>query len=288
MAEAIYRDYDRAALDAQLNNRARVPDHEAHLARWSRDSAAARQSLACRLALVYGPSGGQTLDLFPATARGAAPLLAFIHGGYWQNLDKGDFSYLAPAFVEAGIAYASLNYDLAPAVSIGEIVAQIRRAVAWLAEGGAGSDVDVERIYLAGHSAGGHLVAMAMLDAWPAAAGLERHPVRGGCSVSGLYELEPLRLSYQQEVLRLDPRQVADLSPQRHAPGPAGPLICAVGAAESREFLDQQADFVAAWGAAGAAVSEVALPGRDHFTAIDALGEPEGPLFRAARDLALG
>lgn len=287
MAEAIYRDYDRAELDAQLNNRARVPDHEAHLARWSRDSEAVRARLACRLDIACGPSDGETLDLFPAEADGPAPLLAFIHGGYWQKLSKSDFSYLAPAFVEAGIAYASIDYDLVPAVSIGEIVAQIRRATAWLARGSA-AEVDPARIYLAGHSAGGHLVAMAMLGDWPEAEGLSSHPVKGGCSVSGLYELEPLRLSYQQEVLKLDPDQVAALSPQRHPPGPVGPLICAVGAIESQEFLDQQADFVAAWRLAGAALTEVPLPGRDHFTAVDALGDPNQPLFQAVRDLILG
>ena len=288
MAEAIYRSYDRAALDAQLNNRALVPEHPAILERWAADSAAQRERLACRLDLAYGPSAGQRLDLFPAASEGPAPVVAFIHGGYWQFLDKGDFSFLAPAFVEAGIAYASLNYDLAPGPTIGAMVEQIRRAVAWLAAGEANPEVDGTRILVAGHSAGGHLVAMAMLGDWHREAGLARHPVMAGCSVSGIYELEAIRLSYQQDALKLSAADVAALSPQRHPPGTAGPLICAVGGAESQEFRDQQSEFVAAWRAAGVEIGEIALPGRNHFTAVEALGDPAEPLFQAVRDLALG
>lgn len=279
MSETLYRGMDRDEIDRQLNLRARWPEHEEYFERWARDSAAARARLDARLDLAYGASEGQTLDLFPAAAGSEpAPILAFIHGGYWQSLDKGDFSYLAPAFVEAGIAFASLNYDLAPKVGVGEIVGQIRSALVWLARHGPAHGVDPARIFVAGHSAGGQLAVMALVT------GL----VKGACTVSGVYELEPLRLSYHQEVLGLDPETVRTMSPLRRLPDRAGPLVCAVGSEETAEFLIQQDELVAAWRDRGLAVRVVELPGRHHFSAVDALGDAAHPLFAAARALVLG
>lgn len=290
MAQALYRGWDRAELDRQLNLRARWPEHAAFFARWAREGAAARAALNGHLDLAYGPTEGQRLDLFlPASARrGPAPLLAFIHGGYWQSLDKGDFSALARPFVESGIAFASLNYDLAPAVALPEIVAQVRRALVWLHGRVTRHGLDPARLFVAGHSAGGHLAALALATDWPALEpGLPADLVKGACSVSGVYDLEPLRLSYHQEILRLDPATVARFSPVRRVPARAGPLICAVGAEETEEFLRQQDEFVAAWRARGGAARVVDLPDRHHFSAIDALGEADHPLFKAVRDLVL-
>lgn len=292
MAQALYRGMDQVELDRQLNLRARWPEHEMYFARWAQDSAAARARLNGHLDLTYGPSPGQKLDLFPISTGAAgppAPVLAFIHGGYWQGLDKGDFSYLAPAFVESGIAFASLNYDLAPAVSVPEIVGQIGAALIWLYRNVAAYGADPGRMFVAGHSAGGHLAVMTLVTDWSAlAAHLPADLVKGGCSVSGVYELEPLRLSYHQAVLGLDPTAVETMSPQRRIPSSAGPLVCAVGAQETEEFLRQQTEFVTAWRAAGLDARVVDLADRHHFNAVDALGEPDHPLFAAVRDLVSG
>jgi arylformamidase len=279
MPDSRYRDMDQAEIDRQLNLRARWPEHGQYFERWASDSAAARTRLEGRLDLAYGEAEGETLDLFPDPARSEpTPLLVFIHGGYWQGLDKGDFSYLAPPFVEAGIAFASVNYDLAPKVGVGDIVVQVLKAIAWLSGAAPAHGVDPERIFVAGHSAGGHLAAVAM--------GAE--PVKGGCSISGIYELEVMRLSYHQEVLKLDPETVRDMSPLRNLPARAGSLICAVGSEETEEFLLQQDEMVAAWRGQGLDARVVDLPGRNHFSAVDALGDPSHPLFAAVRDLALG
>lgn len=283
MGDRIFLDYDREALDRQLNLRAKWPEHPEYFARWAEESSKARRELDALVDLAYGDSAGQTLDLFRAS-RADAPLLAFIHGGYWQSLDKSDFGYLAPPFVERGCAYASLNYDLAPAVTIDVIVAQVRRALAWLYRNAGRYGIDPGRIYVAGHSAGGHLAAMAMSTdwrSWPEGAGLPRDLVTGACSVSGVYDLAPLRLSYHQEVLVIDEEILRPMSPIHCLPAAAGPLVLAVGSEETEEFLRQQSVYKTAWEAAGFAATEVPLPGRNHFTAIDALGERGHPLNEA-------
>jgi arylformamidase len=281
----IYKDYDQEGLDWQFNLRQRWPDYQDHFDRWARDSAAVRRRLPAALDLTYGPGPGQTLDLVPAKVPGGgpAPLFVFIHGGYWQALDKTDFTYLAPAYVEDGIAFVALNYDLAPKVTVAEIVDQIGAALQWLCDHAGAHGADPERLYLAGHSAGGHLATLALTGAYGPG---DRPPVRGligVCSVSGVYDLEPIRLSYHQEILKLTPATAHDLSPLRRPPLFPAPVVCALGSEETPEFREQQDDLIAAWRAAGCAVEAVELPGRTHFTAIDALGEPDHPLCRAAR-----
>ncbi len=287
MSEKIYKDYDQDDLDRQLDLRRYWPDHQEHIDRWARASAAVRDVLPAVLDLAYGPGPKQSLDLFPAVGRDGrpAPLLAFVHGGYWQALDKSDFSYLAPAFVEDNIAFASINYDLAPKVTVPGIVSQIGAALTWLCTHGRDHLCDPERLFLAGHSAGGHLTALALTGAYGPADGLPGRALKGACSISGIYDLEPIRLSYHQDILKLTPAAAHDLSPLKRPPVCPVPLTCAVGADETREFHEQQADLVAAWRAAGCTVDVVDLPGRHHFTAVDALGEASHPLARAVRGM---
>ena len=190
------------------------------------------------------------------------------------------------------LAFAALESDLAPKVGIPEIVTQIRRAIAWLADNGRRHGIDRERLYVAGHSAGGHLAVMALSTDWGRAgrefAAQPADLVKGACSISGIYELEPLRLSYHQAVLKLDPSTARAMSPLHGIPVTAGALICAVGATETEEFLRQQAEFVAAWRAAGLRAGVIELPGLHHFSIVDALGNRDHLLFAAVRDLVLG
>ncbi len=285
MAETIYRHYDRAGLDAQLNNRERVPQFQDYFDRWRADSDAVAANHPVRRDIAYGPTPGQRLDLFVPDRDGPAPLLFFVHGGWWQSLDKADFLFPAPLFLGRGVAYASINYDLAPEATIPEIADQVRRALLWAHRNGAEHGIDPERIVLAGHSAGGHLVTCCLIEDW-GRYGLDRLPYRGCVSISGIYDLTPLPLSYQQPVLKLTEEAVTACSPRFRPPTAlrdAGtPLVCAVGGTESQEFLDQHDEFLADWRAAGIAVEEVALPGRDHFSAVDAFAEEGHPLAQAA------
>ena len=282
----VFRNYDQAALDKQLNLRARWPEHPQFFERWARDSAAVRARGRCHLDIAYGPAPAETLDIFPAPGAATAPLLAFIHGGYWQALDKSDYSYLAPAFVEDGIAFASLNYGLAPDTKIGTMIEQTRRALAWLHTHAHAYGIDRARIVVAGHSAGGHLAAMALSTDWPAfAPTLPSTLLAGGCAISGVYDLEPVRLSYHNKILGIAAAEAAPWSPLHCLPTAAPPLVLAVGSEETDEFLRQQAEYAAAWQARGLPLREVGMTGLHHFSAVDVLGDRRHDLYAAVRQL---
>ena len=274
---------DPAWLDAQYNPRTAVPDHARIFERWGRESAAAREGLPCLLDLPYGDTAAETLDVFPA-ARGGAPILVFIHGGWWRALDKSDHSFIAPSFVREGAAVVVPNYALCPAVTIGTIALQMTRALAWVQRQAARCHGDARRIVVAGHSAGGHLAAMLLACDWRrVGADLPADLLRGALAISGVYDLEPLRLApFLQVDLRLERADVPRLSPA-FFPAPRGPLHAVVGALESAEFQRQNALIRTAWGEAAVPVCET-LPGRHHYDVLDDLIDAAG----RAHALALG
>lgn len=275
---------DRAQLDADLNVWAHTPDHMAFLNRWKRDSQLARTRTQVLRDQGYGRSSAERMDIFPVRGARAAPVLVFIHGGGWQSQDKSDVAFLAPPLVERGIGFVALNHELAPRIPMPQMVRQVHRALGVLHYQGARWGFDPARIFVAGHGAGGHLAATAMA-AGTADSGPGAGTVAGGLALSGIYDLEPVRRSYQQPTLGLDADDVAALSPARNLPDSAGPLLLAVGAAETGEFRRQQAAFLAAWQAAGLRGQGMELPNRHHFSTLDALTQPDDPLFRALVDL---
>jgi arylformamidase len=278
MPQPIYRQYDQAALDAQYNLRAAVPEHPEYFRRWAEASAAAREQLAGHLDLAYGDHPQQTLDYFPA-AENAAPILAFIHGGYWQSLDKSDFSFPAPAWVEGGVSFASINYPLAPEAGIPEMLESCRAAMLWLWHNAYALGADRGRIFLAGHSAGGHLATLLLATDWASFGALPADLVKAACSVSGVYDLEPIRLSYQNPVLKLDAATARAMSPIHARPPQDRPLLVAVGGAETPEFLRQQEAFAERWSGAGALIDQLVLDGLNHYEAVDCLANARSPAF---------
>lgn len=289
MTTAVFLDYDQSALDRQLNLRARWPEHATYFDRWARDSGVVLNSKAVERDLAYGDDAQETLDLFPLPGDGPPnPLLMFIHGGYWQSLDKTDFAYLAPPFLDSGVAFASINYGLAPMVGIEHMVHQCRSAVLKLHREAAKYNIDPERIFLCGHSAGGHLAAMTMLTPWAQLETTVSSPLQGGCAISGLYELTPIRLSYHNDILGLDAKTADSMSPITCLHNPDRPFLCAAGSEETDEFLRQQRAFVQKAGACGWALGEMECAGLNHFSIVQALADPEHPLFQAVRGLVDG
>ena len=272
---------DKAFLNREYNNRALVPDHPQYFARWGEASVRTRSTMSSRLDQRYGDMPGESIDLFPAR-KGDGTCMMFIHGGYWRSLDKRDFSFLAPAWVDAGVSLAVVNYDLCPKVTIDEIVRQMLRASRWLWLHAEDYGMDQDRLYVSGHSAGGHLTAMLMAAVWPVFdPQLPRDLWKGGVAISGLYDLRPLlQVDFLQEDLRLDADAAERLSPALIPPATRAPVMTCVGGDESSEFLRQNALLRERW---RSLVTDIPAPGKNHFSVVDGLAEPSSPLFQGTR-----
>jgi arylformamidase len=274
----------KAYYNQQFDARAAVPDHAHIFTRWKRDSAHVRRTHACLADIGYGAEAGERLDLFPSRRRDA-PLLVFIHGGWWRSLDKSDFSFVAPAFLDVGFNVALTNYTLAPAASLEAIVRQQLKALAWLWRNAESYDFDRSRIVVAGHSAGAHLTAMMLAARWPEyAEDLPIDLVRGGVLLSGVYDLEPLTHADHVNVdLQLKTEHIGPLSPAFMSKASAAPVVTAVGGLESEEFHRQNALIATNW--KENLLADVALPERNHMTICDALATKGDALFEAVKGL---
>jgi arylformamidase len=281
MGETVFLGYDQERLDREYNNRLKVPRHPEYLERYKQRSAEARATLPARLDLRYGPAPGEALDLFLPAQGGPAPVHVFVHGGYWMALDKADFGFVARGLQPAGLLVSVINYGLIPSVDMDELVRQVRASVAWLHRNAPAFGGDPARITASGHSAGGHLVAMLLATDWPALAGLPPDVVKAGCGISGLYDLEPIRLSYLNATLGLGWEAARRHSPVHRVPERGGPLLLAVGSLEGEEYHRQTDTMAAAWRRRGLAARVLDLPGHDHFSIVAELEDPGSPLTRA-------
>jgi arylformamidase len=267
------------ALEAQYALRNRHPERETIYDDHRRRSAALRAAGNCRLDVRYGNGPRCLLDVFPAGE--LAPVLFFIHGGYWRALDKSYVSFIARAFRDAGMTVVMPGYDLVPAVRVGEIVDQIRQAFAWVVE-----HLAPERVVVAGHSAGGQLAAMLALD--QAACG--HGPIVGFAGISGAFDLRPLLHTSINLDLMMSPDEAADASPllrlgRQSAASPLVPLLGLVGGEETRGFKQWTADLVAGWRAHGGAATYCEVAGSNHFSILDRLAEADGDVVCAMTDL---
>ncbi|AEU35931.1 alpha/beta hydrolase [Granulicella mallensis] len=264
-----YRGMNREALDRAYNNTAAVPDVAEVMADFGRRSAVIYGRNGIKRDLAYGEGANHRIDWIPGPHAGA-PTIAYIHGGYWQSLSKEKFAHIAAGPLSHGFNVALIEYTLAPEARIGTIVSEIGRAIDFLATHLDEWRADPARLCLVGHSAGGHLAACH-----------RSHPaVSLIMGISGLYDLEPIRLSYLNEKLDLTPAEVEVYSPERHASTGVRTLLT-VGSAELPELRRQTADYASSLRARGELVEEVTTPGYNHFTILETIALRNGAAIEA-------
>jgi arylformamidase len=268
----IYRGMDKAALDAAYNIGAAtgIERRDRLIADWTARTAALAAKTGARRDLRYGRGARHRLDLY-GSGRPDAATLVFIHGGYWQFTDKENYGFLAAGPLAHGIDVALVEYTLAPATGIDGIVAEVRQALSYLRR-----ELAPNGFVVAGHSAGAHLAAMTMSEPG----------VKGVLAVSGLYDLEPIRLSFVNDKLGMDEAAALRNSPIRHIPREAPPVTVAWGASELPELCRQSADYCDALHGAGLRAHTLVLNGHDHFSLLEELANPDGKLTDAVRAFA--
>ncbi len=280
----VWGNYTQAALDAQYDQMTLVTkeEHEHHRRFKELESARVRAKLAAQsmLDVPYGPSEAERLDIFKASAPNA-PIQIFFHGGAWKGGRKSDVSFPAEAFVARGATFIAVNYERVPKVTLDEQVRQARAAVAWAYRHARDFGGDPDRIFVSGHSSGGHVCGMVVVTDWSATFGLPMDVVKGGAPISGMFDLAPVKLSWRNSYVALDDAAVARLSPIRQIPDRAMPLIVGYGTEELAEFQRQSREFAAAWRERGYPCTELALEGLKHFAVNYEFDKPRGALLKA-------
>jgi arylformamidase len=269
--------------EKEYDNRGRVPEHPEIFARWAREGAAYRAAArAAEIGLTYGPSPRQTIDFFPAKDDDAGtPLALFIHGGWWRSLDPRMFSQLAAGPNARGVSVAAAGYDLCPQVAIATIIEEMRAACLWLWR------KHKKRIFVYGHSAGGHLAACMVAQDWEVfAADAPADLVPAGYAISGVFDLAPLLQVSQNSDLRLDAAEARRVSPLFWKVPAGRTLDAVVGSLESSEFLRQRRIIAEGWGGRGVATRYEEIAGANHFTVVDALADPQSAMTARVAGLA--
>jgi arylformamidase len=279
MIETGYREFQQEEMEYQYNPRESVPEYPQLAKKRAEQSRRVRESAKSWLGVPYGSSPREKLDIYAADQPGG-PVLIYIHGGYWRSGSKEDNCNFVPVFTKRGALVVLVEYDLCPTVTISDIVRQTRSAIAWVYRNILRYSANPSKIYLSGHSAGGHLTSMALGHDW-ASEGLPRDLIKGAVATSGVYDLDMvMRISVQEQV-RLTPELAQENSPFRHPPLPICPVIIAVGGAEPLGWQQMSQDFFKLCKESGVDCEYIVIPGANHYTMSEHLADAESPLAQA-------
>jgi arylformamidase len=280
--QPVFLNYDQLELDASYDQAYYEPLIGQVAKRLASNSEAVRARLGAPQRMAYGPTEIEKLEIYRTKAANA-PVFVMIHGGSWQAGAAKDYGFPAEVFVNAGAHFVALDFiDIKTAGGdLGVMADQVRRGIAWVCKNTASFGGDPARVYIGGHSSGGHLCGVALITDWPEF-GLPETAVKGGLCMSGMYEMDPVRISWRREFVHFTDRMADAMSAQRHIDKLRAPITVTYGTFETPDFQRQSRDFAAAVKAAGKPVELIEVPNYAHLEMAESLGNPYGPNGRAA------
>jgi arylformamidase len=279
----VWMDMDQVELDASYDQAFYAPLRLQIINRHASSSEEARRRIGQPVRQSYGPTSVEKLDIY-ATKRAHAPIFVFIHGGAWLGGEAKNYAFPAEMLVNAGAHYVALDF-IAIREAGGDLrvmAEQVRRGIAWVYKNAASFGGDASRLYVGGHSSGGHLCGVALVTDWEKDHSLPADAIKGGLCMSGMYDMKPVRLSKRSSYVKFTDEMEQAMSSQRHLPLLRAPVIVTYGSNETPEFQRQSRDFAAAVKAAGKPVELVEAANFNHFEMTETLGNPYGPNGRAA------
>jgi arylformamidase len=279
MSEIIYKGFRQDELEYQYNPRESVPEYPALAKNRAEASRRARATLKSWLNVPYGKSPREILDIYPAE-RPQGPVFVYIHGGYWRTGSKDENCNFAPTFVERGATVVLVEYDLCPSVTVTDIVRQTRASIAWVHRNIIRYSANPSKLYVSGHSAGGHLTAMALAHDWEKE-GLPRNLIKGAVATSGVYDLDMVMQISVNEQVRMTPEIARENSPFLHPPVPTCPVVVAVGGAEPKGWQEMSEDYFKFCKERGLECEYLVVPGANHYTMSEHLADTSSPLAQA-------
>jgi len=279
--DKVFLDYTQEELDWQYDHSKRFPDTGIFQEERSSASKAAREKVKGLLNVPYGDHEDEVVDIFPAESDGPSPVIVFYHGGAWTRGSKNGYSFPASEFVPRGVSWVATEFTKVPQGSLSNQVRQNRDATAWVYNNADKYGFDRDRIYIAGHSSGGHMTGMVLVTDWEKLYGLPKNLVKGACAISGMYDLEAVALSYRNNYLKLSEEEWRENSSIFQIPQNCGiPLIIGCSEHDTAELHLQPEEFLKAWKAAGNEGEWIEIMGRNHFTGSMCYGEPDHELFQ--------
>ena len=283
MSESAYRNFRPDELEFQYNPRVSVPEFPQLAEVRSAKSRKVRDSAQSWLNIAYGTSPRETLDIY-AGEKAGGPALVYIHGGYWRSGSKEDNANFVPAFTQRGATVALVEYDLCPQVTVTDIVRQTRASIAWVFRNIVRYGANPSKLYISGHSAGGHLTAMALAQDWQTQ-GLPTDFIKGAVAMSGVHDLDMVMHISANEQIRMTPEIAEQNNPFLYPPRVNCPVLIAVGSVEPEGWKQMSKDYFEFCKQSGLKAEYLEVPGANHYTMSEHLGDPHSPLAQAIFEL---
>ena len=281
----MYRGYSQDELDTQYNNQATVPDYREYIDRYERLTQLARGGVDWIPDVEYGPGKEQLLDFYRPQQTAPASVVIFIHGGGWSQLSKAENGFAADAVTRCGAMLVVPDFALLPGRSLRSLVHQLYELIHWLHNNVNAYGGDPERLFVSGHSSGAHLASTLLMDGWKTRYKLTSNVLKGGFLVSGMYDLEPVRLSYRNQLLKLNSKSAHALSLRHNPPDSPVPLVVASGGLETNEFQRQASSLASLWALCDGDVNHLVVKDRNHFDVILDMAEEGSELLLALESL---